>query len=334
MTRTRNTTHLHRAARLVRAVSLAALTTATTLRAQCNPTVQRLITDRNYAGAKAQVQAQVARSPNDDAAMHCLGRLLLDQGQASDAVQWLEKAVALSEQNALHHLWLGNALRAEALSASPLRRPFVVGRMKTTLEQAVAIDPSLVDARYGLLQFYTMAPAMMGGGMPRAREQAAELMKLSPTRGHMGYAIVAEQDKDYAAAEKEFLTAIAVGPDSEAAYNAAASFYRRRERWTDAVAIYHKLMTANPEAANAHLRVGDVYINNLKTYDQGENEVRLWLAKPAADPSGTNGSTAHYLLGVVHQQGGRRDQAKAEYQSAIAANPKNEDAKKALASLK
>ena len=45
-------------------------------------------------------------------------------------------------------------------------------------------------------------------------------------------------------------------------------------------------------------------------------------------------SIALYQLGVSHQRNGRRDQAKAEYQTALAANPKNEDAKKALASLK
>ena len=293
MTPTRTTTHFHRAARLVGVASLITLATAATVHAQCNPPVQLLITDRNYATAKTQLQAQIARSPNDDAAMHCMGRLLLDQGQSNAAVQWLEKAVTLNERSAPHHLWLGNALRAEALAASPLRRPFVVSRMKTTLERAVVLDPSLVEARYGLLQFYIMAPGVMGGGMPKARQQAAELLKLSPMRGHMGYGMVAEQEKDYAAAEKEFLTAVAVEPDSEASYNAAASFYRRRERWTDAVAMYNKLISANPDAMNAHVRLGDVYINNLKTYDQGENEVLLWLAKPPADPSGTNGSMAH-----------------------------------------
>jgi tetratricopeptide (TPR) repeat protein len=334
MTRTRSTSHFRRAAKLVSVASLVTLAAAATVHGQCNSTVQRPVTDRNYATAITQVQAQIARSPYDDVAMHCLGRLLLDQGQANDAVQWFEKAVALNGRSAPHHLWLGNALRAQGLTASPLRRPFVVSRMKTTLEQAVVLDPSLVEARYGLLQFYTMAPGVMGGGMPKARQQAAELLKLSPMRGHMGYGTVAEQEKDYAAAEKEFLAAVTIAPDSEASYNAAASFYRRRERWTDAVAIYYKLIAANPDAANAHLRLGDVYVNNLKTYDQGEREVRLWLAKSAADPSGTNGSTAHLLLGVVHQQGGRRDQAKVEYQAAIAANPKNEDAKKALASLK
>ena len=43
---------------------------------------------------------------------------------------------------------------------------------------------------------------------------------------------------------------------------------------------------------------------------------------------------SHYYLGVIHQENGRRDQAKTEYQAALAANPNNEDAAKALASLK
>lgn len=111
-------------------------------------------------------------------------------------------------------------------------------------------------------------------------------------------------------------------------------FYRRRERWTDAVAIYDKLIVAKPDAANAHLKLGDVSVNNLTAYDRGGNELRIWLANPPADGSGTNGSLAHFLLGVVQQQSGHPDLAKKEYQIAIVANPKNEDAKKALASLK
>jgi Tfp pilus assembly protein PilF len=45
-------------------------------------------------------------------------------------------------------------------------------------------------------------------------------------------------------------------------------------------------------------------------------------------------SLAHHCLGVIHQQGGRCDQAKAEYQAALAANPNNGDAKRALGALK
>jgi tetratricopeptide (TPR) repeat protein len=269
---------------------------AATVRAQCVPAVQRLITDRKYEAARTQLQAQITRAPNDDAAMHCMGRLLLEQNESGDAVDWLEKAVAINKKSAQHHLWLGLAVRAEGQTAGMLRAPALVGRMKTELEQALALDPTLVDARYALLQFYAGAPAMMGGSMAKAREHAAEILKLNPMRGHLGYGTIAEQEKDYAAAEKEFLAAVAVMPDSAVALNVMGSFYRRRERWTEAIAMYRKALLAKPNAVSA--------------------------------------SAAHYYLGMIHQQNGRSGQAKAEYQAALAANPNNGDAKRALESLR
>jgi tetratricopeptide (TPR) repeat protein len=258
-----------------------------------------MIADRRQDDARAGLEVQLKRTPNDAAAMECLGRLLLDQDESAGAVEWLEKAVAIDGKNAQHHLSLGMALRAEGGKASMLRAPSIVGRMKAELEQAVALDPALVEARYVLLQFLVQAPPMMGGSIPKAREQAAELLKLSPMRGHIGYGVVAEQEKDYVAAEKEFLAAIATRPDSDVTYSATGAFYRRRERWTDAIAMYEK-------------------------------QLKFMLK----DASPTRVSNAHYFLGLAHEKSGHGDRAKTEYQAAIAANPKNEDAKKALASLK
>lgn len=280
-------------------LALGASLAATALRAQCVPAVQRLITDRKYEAARTQLQAQITRAPKDDAAMHCMGRLLLEQDESGNAVDWLEKAVALNGRSAQHHLWLGLALRAEGQKAGMLRAPALIGRMKTELEQALALDPALVDARYALLQLYAGAPAMMGGSMPKAREQAAETLKLNPMRGHIGYGFIAEQEKDFASAEKEFLAAISVRPDSDVTYSAAGAFYRRRERWTDAIGMYEKQVKTMPK-----------------------------------DATPTKASNAHYFLGLAHEKSGHRDKAKTEYQAAIAANPKNEDATKALASLK
>jgi len=97
-------------------------------------------------------------------------------------------------------------------------------------------------------------------------------------------------------AEKEFLAGITVRPDNAVPYNATGSFYRRRERWADATAMYEKALKANPDARST--------------------------------------SIAHYGLGVVHQKNGRAEPAKAEFAAALAANPDNAEAKKALASLK
>jgi tetratricopeptide (TPR) repeat protein len=272
---------------------------APALSAQCVPAVQRLITDRKYDDARAELQAHLKRAPSDDAATHCMGRLLLDQGESADAVDWLDKAVALNPKNAQHHLWLGIALRTEGGKAGMLRAPSFMGRMKTELEQALVLDPTLVEARYALLQLYSGAPAMMGGSIPKAREQAAEMLKLNPMRGHMGYAIIAEQEKDLAATEKEFLAAIAARPDSDVAYNVTGAFYRRQERWTDAAGMYEKQLKVMPK-----------------------------------DATPTRVSNAHYYLGMAEEKSGHSDKAKAEYQAALAANPKNEEAKKALAALK
>jgi tetratricopeptide (TPR) repeat protein len=269
------------------------------LDAQCNPATQRLITNRKYDDARTDLEAQLKRAPGDDAAMECIGRFLLDQGESSDAVDWLEKAVAINSKNAQHHLSLGLALRAEAGKASMLSAPALFGRMKTEYEQAVALDPALVDARYALLQVLAQVPPAMGGSIAKAREHSAELLRLNPIRGHLGYGIAAEQEKDFVGAEKEFLAAIAVRPDSDVAYGATGAFYRRRERWNDAVAMYEKQLKAMPK-----------------------------------DATQTRISNAHYFLGMAHDKSGHGDKAKAEYQAAITANPKNEDAKRALASLK
>ena len=273
--------------------------TAPALRAQCVPAVQRLITERKYEAVRAQLQEQITNAPDNDAAMHCLGRLLLEQDESGGAVEWFEKAEAINGTSAQHHLWLGMALRAEGGRAGMLRAPGIARHMKAELEQALALHPTLVDARYALLQYYVQAPSMMGGSIPKAREQAAEMLKVNPMRAHIGTGLVAEQAKDYAAAEKEFLEAISVRPDSDVTYGAAGAYYRRRERWADAIGMSE---------------------NQLKTMPPGATPARA--------------SNAHYFLGLAHEKSGHVDKAKTEYQAAIAANPNNADAKKALASSK
>jgi tetratricopeptide (TPR) repeat protein len=285
--------------RIVQILLVASASFAThTLGAQCAPAVQRMLGDRQFDKARTAIDAQLKRTPNDDAALNCMGRLALDQDSSGVAVERLEKAIALNSKSAQHHLWLGVALRAEGAKAGMLGASAFIGRMKTELEQALALDPALVDARNALLQFYSGAPAMMGGDMGKAREQAAEMLKLNPMRGHMGSATIAEQESDYATAEKEFLSAITAKPDSDVSYSAAGAFYRRRERWTDAIGMYEK---------------------QLKTIAKDAPVARV--------------SNAHYFLGVALQKSGNATQAKAEYQAALAANPQNANAQKALASL-
>lgn len=272
---------------------------ARALGAQCAAGVQRLVNERKFDPARAQVEALIARNAKDDAALHCLGRLHRDQGNAGDAVEWLEKAVAVDAKNARHHEGLGLALRAKANAGNMLTQMTLGPRLKSELEMAVTLDPTLVDARAALLQLYTMAPAAMGGSIPKAREQAEAILKVNPVRGHMGMSTIAEQEQDFATAERELLAGITAKPDSEVAYSAAGAFYRRRERWVDAIKMYEQQVKAMPK---------DAPVSRV--------------------------SNAHYYLGLSHQRSGNADRARAEFQAAVGANPDNDNAKKALASMK
>lgn len=267
--------------------------------AQCNSSIQALINNRRYGDARDQVNAQLGHVPSDDAAMHCMGRILIEKGDATKAVGWFEKAVNRNGNNGSHHLWLGNALATSAEKASALRRPFIARRFKTEMNIAISLDPTLVEARRMLVMFYSMVPGFMGGDMAKAKEQAVEIAKLNPMRGHSAAGAIAEREKDYPRAEREFLAAMSFHPDSVAGYYASGAFYRRRERWAESIAMLEKALKVAPKESP----------NSLM-------------------------SSAHYLLGVGYERTGKRDRARQEYQEALAVFPTNEDAKKALASLK
>src|SRR5919107_1945329 len=116
--------------------------------------------------------------------MHCMGRIAVAKDQGGDAVDWFEKAVRANDKSSLHHLWLGNALGNQAEHTNKLKLPFLARRIKGEFDKAVQLHPTSIDARHGLIQFYSHAPGVMGGSMDKAKEQAREIAKLNAMRGH------------------------------------------------------------------------------------------------------------------------------------------------------
>jgi tetratricopeptide (TPR) repeat protein len=198
----------------------------------------------------------------------------------------------------------------------------------------VALDPSSLDGRSALADFYTQAPGVMGGSMDKAKEQAREITKLNAWRGHYEMAALLERDKDVAGAEKEYAAAVAAAPDSTLPYQYLGSFYRRQKRWDDAIRNYETGLQHRPDAGG--LRLNIAYTINLsgQNLERGEHETRTWLAAAPADAPKVNIATAHYLLGQFAEKAGKKDVAKAEYQQALGLVPNHADAKRALEALK
>jgi tetratricopeptide (TPR) repeat protein len=302
--------------------------------AQCNAAIQKLIEDRKYDEARADMQAVIKKNDKDDVALHCMGRIYAAEDRAGDSQKWFERAVDANDKSALHHLWLGNAVGTQAQTANKLKQPFMAKRIKAEFEKAVALDPTLIDARHGLIQFYSQAPGFMGGSMDKAKDQAREIGKLNAWYGHWEMARLLERDKDIAGAEKEFLAAVTAAPDTNAAHLYLASFQRRQKKWNEAIATYEALLKRKPDAVNVHLNIAYTLYQSGQDVAREEKETRLWLANMPADAAKPNQAVAHFLLGHVAEKQGKKDVAKAEYQQAVTLNPQNAEAKKALESLR
>lgn len=298
-------------------------------------TPERLVNERKFEEARAMLNAQLAANKKDGKALYWMGRSYYHQDKFDDAIDWFEKAVDVDANNAVYHLWLGNAVGDKAQNASKLKQPFLAKRIKAEFEKAVALDPKLVDAREGLVGFYTQAPGFMGGSIDKAKEQAAEIVKLDPVRGQYQLARIARNQKDLAGEEAAYKAAVAAAPDSAGPKFNLAGFFRRNSRWDDAFALYEAMMKNKETEVVAHLGWGGTAAQSGKSLDRGEREIKQFLAAGTIEKHGiANMAGAHYRLGTIYERTARKDLAKAEYQECLKINPQHPDAKKALDALK
>lgn len=301
--------------------------------AQCSPATQRLIGDLKYDEARAQAQSAVQQNGANDIALHCMGMIYMAMDKPGDAADWFEKATKANDRVSAHHLWLANALGSQAPHTNKLKLPFLARRVKSEFDKAAQLDPTSIDARHGLIQFYSQAPGVMGGSMDKAKEQARAIGEINKMRGHLEMASLLQHEKDMPGTERELAASVAAAPDSAVASYTMANFYVSEKRWPEAFAIYERIMKEMPSELGAHLQYGRAAALSGTNLDRGERELKYFLANEPKDLAIGTRSTAHVRLGAIYEKQGKKDAARAEYQLAVTINPKNAEAKRALDTL-
>ena len=172
----------------------------------------------------------------------CRVRYTLEQFDA--AATACEEAVRLDGQNSNYHLWLGRALGEKAARASFMTAFSLAKRTRSEFEEAVRLNSGNVEALISLGDFYRQAPGVVGGGVDKAQAIAADLDKVDPARALELRGNIAEQQKDFTTAEKEFKHATAADSHPAHAWTNLAGFYERRHRYTEMDSAIHSARNA------------------------------------------------------------------------------------------
>jgi tetratricopeptide (TPR) repeat protein len=207
--------------------------------------------------------------------------------------------------------------------------------VKSEFERVLQLDPSNIGGREGLLQFCLRAPGIMGGSASKAREQAADIAKLSPLRGHLARATIAGFEKDRPAAEREARAAASEFPDSIVAVTALANLLANSNRNDEAFVVVDKYLARKPGDVLALWWVGRVAATTGMQLERGGQALRAVLVAPGVgtDPNLPTPATIHLRLGDILAKKGAKEQARKEYEKALELNPQLEAARKALKAL-
>jgi tetratricopeptide (TPR) repeat protein len=287
---------------------------------------------RRYEEARKFFEPYAAKNPKDaDAAFH-LGRTLFALRQHEEAAEQLERAAVLAPHRSDVQVELGRAYGQAALRANILRQAGLAKKTREAWEKAVALDANNLEARDLLIQYYLNAPGFMGGGVDKARAEAAEIRKRDAARGHQAFATIALSQKDLAAAERELKAAVQAAPANPRPRLLLGIFYQDQQKWDAAFETLEALLKAEPDNWDALYQVGRAGALSGKRLDRAEECLKRYFGHTPG-PEQAPLAHAHFRLGQVYEKKGNKAQARAEYQTALKLDPNLKDAKEALARL-
>jgi len=257
------------------------------------------------------------------------GRALFERRDFEHAAETFEKAVAAMPKNAEAHYLLGASYGQMAMKASIFSQMSLASKTKAQFDEAVRLDPNYLDARWGLMEYYMMAPGLVGGSEASAIEQANEIKKRDALRGHYAWAFIYGQQKKPDLARKEYVDAVREQPGSPKTHISLAAFYIGEKNYAGATTEVETAAKLDPNYMPVWFWTGRLAVATSSNYANGEAALRKYLGyTPKRDEPGLH--RAHFWLGQIYEKTGRKAEAKASYEASLRLRPDQKDVTEAL----
>jgi tetratricopeptide (TPR) repeat protein len=270
-------------------------------------------------------QASAQRDSVRAHAAYLEGRAALQAQRIGDAIKAFQKAIALDSLSSDYHLWLGNAHLRDLMAASLIRKGVIARRILPEYDHAVALNPRSLDAADARIGFYLNAPAMVGGGLDKAKTEVARIRSLSAYRGGLAQAQIDEKEGKLATAEADYRELMRAYPDSSRPVVSLALLLQAKGQYAEAFTVIDERLEKVPNDTMVNYQLGRVASISGKELDRGEAALRKYLSLlGATDPPSQ--AAAHYRLGLIHEKQGDPGAARGEYDRAIELNPRYDEA--------
>ena len=204
--------------------------------------------------AKQLYKQTLAREPRHSDALHLLGVLALQGGNAEEAIQLIGRAIAVQGQNPAYHANLAQAFLA-------LQR---IDDAQAAFQRAAALDPHNPQFATGVAS----CTAMQG------KLGEAEMQLRAVVQGHPDFALawfnlgnaVREQGR-LAEAEVCYRRALEIEPELPDVHSGLGSVLHAMGRFEEAERAYHQHLLAQPNSATGYINLASVLIDRGKFDD-------------------------------------------------------------------
>ena len=281
-----------------------------------SPSAKELLASGRVDELILVLRQQISRAPNDAEAYNLLCRAYFMAEEFDHGIPECERAAALAPQNSVFHLWLGRSYGEKADRSNFMSAAGLARKARTAFERAVELDPSNVEARVDLGEFYAEAPGIVGGGKDKAHRQADALMALNPVMGHWVQARIAEKEKEPAVAEREYRAEIAASHSAVRGWLDLGNFLKYARRYSEMTEALTKMESAPLDHPEALMHGGTLLLRAEREYPLGVRLLRRYFAIGTVEEGPA--FKAHAVLGELLEKLGDRQAAIQEFRAALA----------------
>jgi tetratricopeptide (TPR) repeat protein len=303
-------------------MSLCGLAAAQTFK---DPALEALYVANKTDELKRVSTQRVAAQADDAQAVLGLAISALEKDDAAarqNAIKQAQICIEKQARSAPCQYALGVVLGVQAMNEGMIKAARSAGTVKDALAAANEIEPDWYVARSALMEFYLMAPGMMGGSKTKAAELARGAPK--PEQARLLQARVQMDDKKLEEALQAMSGLPGLGHGTDFALAADARGWATQaglglvndKKASKAQPLLERLLREHPGHA------GPAYALGRALGEMGAHEAALKVYEQALAGKGAGDWPVVYRMGIEQQALGRNDDAKASFKRYLSNAPK------------